>query len=121
MNCFGAGFSCSGPNPSVPVLLGGRGDAAVPSRRRAERAEETHFNFSSGIYSRMDNLQANVLFRKCILLAHLPATLVFFLCLGDGNEEGKLCLSGGSRGHRHEGWLEPGEGRLRGDLVNPHK
>lgn len=40
MNCFGAGFSCSGPNPSVPVLLGGRGDAAVRSERRTERVKK---------------------------------------------------------------------------------
>lgn len=105
----------------MAVLLGGRGDAAAPSRRHAERAEETHFNFSSGIYSWMDNLQANVLFRKCILLAHSTSNSCFFPCLGDGNEEGKLCLPGGSRGQRREGWLDPGEGRMSGDLINPHK
>lgn len=110
MNCFGAGFSCSGPNPSVPLLLGGRGDAAVRSERRTERAEETHFNFSSGIYSWMDNLQANVLFRKCILLAHLPATLVFRASWMEMRRESCACRVGHGVTSTRGGWIRRREG-----------
>lgn len=94
----------------MPVLLGGRGDAAARSERRAERAEETHFNFSSGIYSRVDNLQGNVLFRRRILLAHPAATLVFRASWMEMRRESFACRVGrgvtGTRG----GWIQGREG-----------
>lgn len=92
------------------MLLGGRGDAAVRSERRAERAEETHFNFSSGIYSWMDNLQANVLFRKCILLARLPATLVFRASWMEMRRESRACWVGHRVTGTKGGWIQGREG-----------
>jgi len=80
MNCSGAGFSRSATSPLAPVLLGGTGAAAARSawsKRRSQNAEKMHFGFSFELYILTDNLQANVLFRECVLLVCLPVSIMF--------------------------------------------
>jgi len=83
MNCSGAGFSRSATSPLAPVLLGGTGAAAARSawsKRRSQNAEKMHFGFSFELYILTDNLQANVLFRECVLLVCLPVSISFVSC-----------------------------------------
>lgn len=94
MNCFGAGFSCSGTNPLV--LLGEAGMSPHGGNNAQKMLKKMHFSFSFEVYSPIDDSQVKAWFRECVLLACLVVTIVFGdLPMEMKREQQELCARWG--------------------------